>query len=467
MLERIILMEGKNLIVVYGRVSSAAQSLELQDSAAKRYLESQGLVGDEDFIIYLYDYDVSATKLTMSQRPKLMEVIRLIKAGKVKMVVIYKRDRVARNFYEFTDISKIFIKHDVEVIYTASKEPPFSNKLSLEAFYGMFGQMEGENIRTRTYDARKQFPSSIFGYKRIKEDGKVNFLIDENKKELIVTLFNEFSNVKDEEQFIEFLLVRRKWLTKPEKVIRTLTNPFYAAHYESKNGYQLLPHVEPMINLDLYLTAQTQIDKFVSYYQDKLHEVINLIIATPLCGECGSEMKYRKENPLDTGYFVCSSHHRRLSISVEEFNDLVKQTVLNHIQSISVDTANRIMSRRIVTENKRLQREKEKAISEYVDTSLEVSTLDKKEKSLIPQYLDKIQALKERYNELGQDIFALKTLSNDIKSIKQLNSQLNLNFSQQDLTRLIDLFVDKVLIHETEVRIELFLSTFEKDADIS
>lgn len=66
-------MKGKNLIIIYNRVSSAAQSLELQNSAAKRYLESRGFTGDEDFIIDLADHDVSATKLKMNQRPKLMK----------------------------------------------------------------------------------------------------------------------------------------------------------------------------------------------------------------------------------------------------------------------------------------------------------------------------------------------------------------------------------------------------------
>ncbi|MDQ0232865.1 recombinase family protein [Metabacillus malikii] len=61
----------KQLIVVYQRVSSDAQSLKLQDAAARRYLESQNLTGNEDFIIYLSDHDVSATKLKMSQRPEL------------------------------------------------------------------------------------------------------------------------------------------------------------------------------------------------------------------------------------------------------------------------------------------------------------------------------------------------------------------------------------------------------------
>lgn len=412
------------------------------------------------------DHDVSATKLKMNQRPKLMELIRFIQEGKVKKVIGYKRDRFARNFYEFVDITRIFIKHGVEVIYTASNEPPFRNKLALEAFYGMFGQIEGENIRTRTADARKQFPTSIFGYTRNKEDGKVTYTINVNKREIIVSLFNDFICVDNEDQFIEFLLTRRKGLTKPERMLRILTNPFYAGHYESKNRYQLLPHVEPMVTLDIFNTAKTLVDTFVSYYQEKLLDISNLCSITPSCGECKSPMKHRKENQLDTGYFVCSANHRRVAISVEVFNNLVKQTVLDHVQSISIDNTEKVISNRINTENKRLQREKKKVVSEYLDISLTVSTINKIEKLLLPKYLGRIEELKERHISIGQDILALKELREDIKDVKQL-TQLNLNISQQKLHRLIELLVDKTLVFETHVQFALYLSTFGKDVQVS
>lgn len=459
-------MEKKQLIVVYTRVSSAAQSLELQNAAARRYLESQNLVGNEDFIIYLSDYDVSATKLKMSQRPKLMELIRLIKEDKVKTVIGYKRDRFARNFYEFVDITKVFTNHDVEVVYTASNEPKFANKMSLEAFYGMFGQIEGKNIRTRTDDARKQFPSSIFGYERIKKEGTVRFIIDENKREIIVNLFNDFSSVNNEDEFIEFLLERRKGINKPEKILRILTNPFYAAQFKTKNGYQSLSHVEPIVSFDLFLAVKTKIDKFISYYQEKLQEVDSIYTITPLCGECNNIMKHRKKNSLDAGYFVCSSNHRRLAISVGEFNDLVNQTVLNHLKSISIDQAEKIISKKIGTENKKLQREQKKVISEYLDISLTISTLDKKDKPFIQEYLDKMKELKERHNSIGQDILALKELSDDIKSVNYL-TKLNINITHQELQRLIELLIEKTFVYDTHVQMYLYLSAFEKDEDAS
>jgi site-specific DNA recombinase len=460
-------MEEKSLIVNYSRVSSASQGLELQLSSAKRYFESIGLTGEEDFVIELCDYDVSATKLKMKERPKLMELIRLIQEGKIKKVIGYKRDRFARNFYEFVDITRVFIKYNVEVVYTASNEPPFRNKLALEAFYGMFGQMEGENIRTRTSDTRKQYPSSIFGYKRIKEENRVYFVVNEEKRDSIVSLFTEFSNVKDEEQFFNFFMTRHKGLNQPEKRLRILTNPFYAAHYESKNGLHPMDYVEPIISLDLYLAAKSQIDEFLAIYKEKLNEVSNLFMTIPLCGKCGNKMKHRKQNVLDEGYFVCSASHKRLMITVVELNDSVKHAVLEHVKSISAQLANKIMSKHITNTKKRLEQEKDIATSEHLESSIELSTINLSSKSVISRYLDRIQMLKDKSNKLGQDLVALQLLSNEIKSIDKILSQQELSLSQQDVQRLTELLVHEVIVNETYLGINLFLSTFAKECNAS
>jgi hypothetical protein len=272
--------------------------------------------------------------------------------------------------------------------------------------------------------------------------------------------------VNSEEQFIDFLLKRRKGMTNPERLTRILTNPFYAAHYESKNGYQLLPHVDPMISLDVFQAAKSKIDEFIHHYDKRLQEVSNLFSIIPLCGACGHAMKHRKENPIDPGYFVCSANHKRLAISVEEFNNLVNQTVLDHVQSISINQAEKVITKRIGAENKRLELAQKKTVAEYLDTSLAVSTLDHKKKSRMEKLLGKIKALKDRHNLIGRDLLALSELKDDIKSAKYLTRQ-DLDITQRELQRLIELLVDEAFIFDTHVQISLYLSAFEKDADVS
>lgn len=462
-------MLQKLLTIIYSRVSSASQSLESQHAAAKRHLESLGLKENGDSIIYLDDHDVSATKLKMDKRPKLNELICLIKEGKVKTVVVYKRDRLARNFYEFVDIVKIFIKYGVEVIYTATDEPPFKNKLALEAFYGMFSQMEGQNISQRTSDARKQYPPSIYGFKKIKNPNtKTHYVINEDKKEVICSLFNDFSKVRDEEQFLEFLLSHKKGLKDTEQIFRILTNAFYCGHFESNNGYQHLEHVEPMITLDLYITCKSKVNEFKEYYFKKLMEFNKLRLVNPLCGECLELMKHRKENQLDLGYFVCSAKHKRISISVEELHESVTETVLKHIQSISVPVAQKVISSKIATNQKNLQKELKITASDYTATSLKLFTMEQKKKSVLSKCLSEIQALKSKYSELEQDLLSLQQLSREIKDISRLLTPIQHDdFGDHELQQLVELFIDKVLVFDTHIHIDLYFAAFTKEWNAS
>lgn len=417
-------MKEEKLIIVYYRVSSADQHLELQEGFARGYLESQNLDPDDSSIIYLCDKDVSANKLKIHQRPKLSELIRLIKEGKVKKVIVYKRDRLARNFYEFVEIIQLFIHYDVEVIYTSSNEPPFKNKLALEAFYGMFGQMEGQNIRTRTSDTQKQFPSQILGYKRIYEDKKLYFKIAENKKDIIVSLFNDFECLQNEEQFFDFVLKRRKGIKDPEQAFRILTNPFYAGYYHTKNGYQSLPHVEPMVDFELFLATKEKFDQFYEEYIKKMLEISNLPFATPLCGECGKPMKHRKKNHLDVGYYVCGDEHKRIAINVETFNDSIKQTLQEHVRNISQKVAKSVISKSLASISKKLHKEQDIIQNEYTNISIKLCTINPKEKSTIQSVSNEVTALQERYKELNQDIAYLEVLRNELKNIDDLITKM-------------------------------------------
>ncbi|WP_179298664.1 recombinase family protein [Evansella halocellulosilytica] len=456
-------MKEEKLIIVYNRVSSANQSLELQNSAAQRYLKSEGYRGDEEYITYLNDHDVSALKLHMSKREKLMELIRLIQSNKVDSVIFYKRDRIYRNFYEGADITKIFIEHGVNVVFTASDEPPFSNKLALEAFYAIFGQMEGENIRTRTADARKQFPTNIYGYKRKKDQDQVTFIIDQQKRDHIRSLFIDFSSVQNEDGFFNLLVQHKKVIKNPERILKILSNPFYTAHLETKNGFQELAHVEPIVTLETFLAARKQLDVFYDKYQIKILELSKQRMIIPFCGSCGKQMKHKKQELFDIGYYVCSSNHRRVSINVEEVNQIVKQTVEENAKTITPTVAKRLIIDGIKKQENSLSRNLENISEDYLKYSLKLCTLGLDNKSLMDPLIDKITILKDKYKQLSHDQSRLEALKHDTKEVNSLLSKMDVTFSEQDFIKLVELLVDKVTIHENYVSVDLFLSKFMKD----
>lgn len=156
-------------VIVYSRVSSAQQDIQKQILLAEAYVNNHNY--KQESVIWLKDNDVSANKLSMDERPALQELRLLLKQGLIKTIIVYSRDRLARNFYEYVALVKEFYQYDVNVIFTSTKQPPFSKKLSIEALYGIFAQTEGQSISGRRSDTNKQYPSNIFGYKNLVKKG--------------------------------------------------------------------------------------------------------------------------------------------------------------------------------------------------------------------------------------------------------------------------------------------------------
>ncbi|MDL0421494.1 recombinase family protein [Caldibacillus thermoamylovorans] len=134
----------EDFIAVYSRVSTAQQDIQKQILLAESYINNNHI--DPQKVIWLEDDNVSANKLAMEERSGLQKLRMLIQQKKVKTVIVYSRDRLARNFYEYVAIVKEFYKYGIKVVFTSTKQPPFSPKLSIESLYGIFAQVEGQNI---------------------------------------------------------------------------------------------------------------------------------------------------------------------------------------------------------------------------------------------------------------------------------------------------------------------------------
>lgn len=94
----------EDFIAVYSRVSTAQQDIQKQIQTAQAYINNHQI--SEDKVIWLKDEGFSANKLTSKEIPKLQELLMLIKQGKVKTIIVYHRDRLARNFYEYVGVGK-------------------------------------------------------------------------------------------------------------------------------------------------------------------------------------------------------------------------------------------------------------------------------------------------------------------------------------------------------------------------
>ena len=159
-------MNKQKLHVFFRRVSTTNQDLAMQIELDRPYRER--LTEDE---IYVIDEDgVSANKLSIEERPKMLELISLIKSDKVNTLYAYDRTRIARNMYDAMEFNDICEKHKINIIYTSTADGhmAYSNNNLMECFLFMFGDIEGKNIARRTKEAHRRYPPKKYGYIKTK-----------------------------------------------------------------------------------------------------------------------------------------------------------------------------------------------------------------------------------------------------------------------------------------------------------
>ncbi|MBK3497235.1 recombinase family protein, partial [Viridibacillus sp. YIM B01967] len=305
-------------IGVYCRVSTSGQNIGQQEQLAEGYFSKNQI--NTNNVQYFLDDNISANKLAFEKRPELNRLISEIQKGKIKTVLVQNRDRLARNFYEYIDLVKIFYKYDVYVIFTDSGHPSFSKSLSVESLYGIFAQSEGRNIADRTSLVALQYPNSLMGFNVIGKGDKKNYTPKLEMERDIKSLFYSVGNVNSAEELIEQLMRFKKVTTNNLKLLACLKNPFYAGHMKLQEQYVRLPHVEPIILLDDYLKVQECLLKFEQEIQDSIANSNGRGVLQPICSSCKTVMTFRSNNIGAHGYYVCVKNHSRIFIEASRYN---------------------------------------------------------------------------------------------------------------------------------------------------
>ena len=325
-------------IAVYCRVSTVGQNIEQQKTLAKIYFSKNEIAMDN--VKYYLDNGISANKLVSEKRPEFQKLIIEIQNGKIKTLVVQSRDRLTRNFYEYVSLVKKLYEHDVNVIFSDTNQPPFSNDLSIEAFYGIFAQNEGRNIASKTNVALQQYPNSIWGFevvKTVKEDAKSSkeYIPKLELEKDIRSFFTSIKNVSSIKELIGVFNNYRKILKKtPKKLLGCLRNPFYAGYLKVQDGYVKLNHVTPFIKLNDYKKVQEILLKFEKEMDISIEETNNRGYLQPFCSICKGKMIFRSSEFGESGKYVCSKGHNRNFIEVSKFNQLLSEHlsfVLNKI----------------------------------------------------------------------------------------------------------------------------------------
>lgn len=459
----------KKKVAEYKRTSSGGQDLKLQTETNAEYLRE---IPDDEKLIFT-DFDVSATKLSIDNRPALTRMLKLIESGMKARVIVYERDRLARNVYEYIYIVKKFYEHEVEVIFTATNAPTFSKDLFLETWYGLSAQFEGKRISSRLSDARKRNPSSLIGYikqKVSKENGTSQriYKADPKTSKELAQLFVDFSKVESREEIFEVIMKYHGLLNRNEfRVIDILRTPFFSAHFEGADElYHKLSNVEPIISLELFKRVQGKLEEFENGLQQGITLSQKVAHITPTCSKCHNELKFKKGNIGESGTYACSKH-RKNSIATTELNDKIIESSKEVLSQISTKSIEKITLKAVNNQIKLFNKQSDKLFIELESLCIKYSSLFKPTDDIkqTKKLQGRIEQVREKLSNVQTQIASLQLLKDELRLIIERVEHGLQHLNEKDYLDLTDLLIAGIQVQEDYVLFHYYFNDFFNETE--
>ncbi|WP_017754229.1 recombinase family protein [Calidifontibacillus oryziterrae] len=483
--------------VAYYRRSTNIQenSLEMQRQMARNISYHKALLIDEEYI----DDAVSSRKKTIKERFALQKLLTEIEKETVHTLLVYKRDRLARNAIEYLEIYHLLREKKINVIFTAENEVPIQYSPAgelIELLMAGVIQREGEQIVERIQETIKaNFQRGItpgnlpYGYyydrktrtihRNEEQLSIVKFLFDQAAKDTISSI----KELKDLLHIQNEIPQDKKWSTQMIK--KVLANPTYMGERVLNiSGEVLKSHYQQLAIVDekQWLKAQQFLEQTAKPKRltNEQPPIIYSLAGLLICKECRHPLTpfTSRRNNQPTFYYRCKEH----SIKFEK--NLIEAKVLDackeFFQTLLQSNLQELYDRYQQANEQKLQQEKNNIENEFDAIERQLITKTEKwfqetsepEKEKLQVQLlnlyDKQENLLQQIEQINQEIAELQTLKHLMESKSSLLVHVEPSCGETDIKSLFQDIVKEVLLNSYTMHITFkhpFLSVKEAFAD--
>ncbi|MED4876614.1 recombinase family protein [Anoxybacillus geothermalis] len=328
--------------VAYYRSSTSLQegSVTTQQRHIREYALKNHILIDEEY----EDEFVSARKKLMKERPGLQRMLTDIRKGLINHILVYKRDRLARNLEEHMELYQLFKKHNIQVTFVAENEPPMRFDVMgelFELFIGVMNQREGQQINERIRDTKitnfqsgKSIGKLPYGYKTDPE--KTQIIRIEEELHIVKTIFSEwltekYKNTNELRKYLKSRGIKRRgkdWTA--QRIEEVLTQPMYMG-LRIKNFGGIKAHRSVK---DLAIITSEQFDKAKELLEKsktpkaKSKKFDYLLTGFIFCNKCGSPLveKVRQKHGVPYATYECKEH-KEIIEQIDVENKVILKTM--------------------------------------------------------------------------------------------------------------------------------------------
>ena len=310
-------------IIGYGRESTKDQAingfnLDDQEKKIRKYVSVYYEKGTYKFTM-MRDEGASAKSLS---RPKMDEIIAMVKKKQVDVIIIHNLDRLTRQVRDLATLLELFEANDVSLISITEK---IDTKSAMGRFFiyliVLVAQWEWETIKSRSKrgieESARQgnyaLPGAPFGYQRDPEDNHKLIIKDEEAgivKRIFESIAKRDYSVKELRNTLNSeKVLGKKWTD--DFVERILNNKIYYGTF-TRFGIEYSNHTIPIINEELFNLAHERLSKKMN--SSKRQRVYDGLVVCDKCGDIMTNHTSKSSTGRIHDYYRC----RKCRIQVSE-----------------------------------------------------------------------------------------------------------------------------------------------------
>jgi len=485
-------------VALYARYSSDNQrqeSIEAQIRAINHYAEHKGLS-------IVKHYIDEAKSATTDDRPAFQQMISEAESGIFSAIIVHKLDRFARDRYDSIFYKKKLKNNNVNLISVTENIDGTPESVILESMLEGMAEYYSRNL---SREAMKGLMQNA--YKCLNTGGKPPFGYDVdpvtkaytiNQHEAIAVreIFSQYLNDKSYKDIVDWLNnngFRTKKgnlfgknslhsLLKNEKYIGTyIFNKSTRSKYERSNSdiIKIENGVPSIIKKDDFMKVQERLKQNQKNSQAFKAVSIYILSGKVECGKCGGKMfgnrrKAGRYGTIWSGY-QCSNRKKYKTCDAKEIKkDTVEEMVLNHLQ-------NKIFSDEFIDFiTQEIHSQWEKSLD---NSGNEINLLEQKLKkiqaqidNIVKAIMDglynpamkiKMDELENTKNEIISMIATERSKSKKGFSFEEIKKYLSIGKgisekSASEQKRIIDTFIEKVIIHPDKIDIYFYLDKLKE-----
>ncbi len=320
------MMDLTNIVDLYIRVSTIEQaqegySISEQEARLRAYCVAM------NYQIHAVHIDPGYSGTTL-ERPGLKKIIKDVRSGRVKKIIVWKLDRLSRSQKDtMILLEDVFLKNDcnfISIMESFDTSTPFGR--CIIGILAAFAQMERESIHTRLMmgkQARLKGGNFYggpcpFGYKyKLQKNGKKELVVDEFTSQAVKDMYQLYASgqsIADIGRYMQKtygLYTNRYPAEVATRCSLIMRNPVYCGKVRM-NKLEYTGKHEALVSAELWQQVNERLAENLQHYKRIYSRSSGLLSGLLFCGDCGARMcmrdwGFKGKNKIKINKYVCYS----------------------------------------------------------------------------------------------------------------------------------------------------------------